>query len=68
MGHVGLPTVLPGASRPTPPVPWLLMNSLNFSHKQLITLLSLSFSLMQHLFLTLKGNRGDSHGEMGGGI
>lgn len=48
-------------------MPWLLMNNFNFFHKQLIKLISLSFSLMHHLFLALKGDQGNSHRRMGGG-
>lgn len=40
-------------------MPWLLMNNFNFFHKQLIKLISLSFSLMHHLFLALKGDQGN---------
>lgn len=49
-------------------MPWLLMNNFNFFHKQLIKLISLSFSLMYHLFLALKGDQGNSHRRMGGGF
>lgn len=49
------------------PVPWLLMSNFNFFHKQLIKLISLSFSLMHHLFLALKGEQGNSGRRWEGG-
>lgn len=49
---------LPG--RGALPVPWFLMSNFNFFHKQLIKLISLSSSLMDHLFLALKGEQGNS--------
>lgn len=57
---------LPG--RGALPVPWLLMSNFNFFHKQLIELISLSFSLMHHLVLALKGEQGNSGRRWEGGL